>query len=105
MSREWRHHRIPFGTKVSFGLAGGSRVYEVDQYQSVLECSPDCTEDHDCFDEPYINVRRSEWTCMPLSKLEFIYGDDHHGRPATDEDKQLYPGKGNLRKECTCAIR
>jgi len=82
-------HTIPLGTRVSFTHPIG-KVFEVDQYQAVLECPPNCRKDHDCFPEPYINVRRCEWTAIPLSTLKTIFDPvTHVGRPATDNDRKL----------------
>lgn len=85
-------HTIPLGTRVSFDLPEVmSEVFEVDQYQDVLMCEPDCAMDHDDhWPEPYINVRTCRWTSYPLSKIEYIFDPiTHQGRKATEFDKRL----------------
>lgn len=80
-------HRIPLGTKVSF--EGESFVYIVADYQDVLgPCPPDCTTDHDCYEEAYITVKQEIGRAFPLSKLKHIFDPvTHHGREATLEER------------------
>ena len=87
--KEWLHHDIPLGTHVSF-KSGHSLVYVVDQYQELLgPCPPDCSLDHDCYEEPYINVRQESWIAFPLSELLHVFDDPngHSGRVATETEK------------------
>lgn len=94
---EWLHHDIPLGTKVSFE-GGSSRIYVVDSYQELLgPCPPDCSLDHDCYDEPYITVREESWKAFPLRELKHIFDQPNHmGRDATETEKtpvELRPKK------------
>lgn len=83
-------HRIPLGTHVSF--EGDAQIYVVDQYRDVIKaCEPDCDLDHDCYEEPYICVKKEIWTARPLSKLKNIFDNPSHvGRAATTEEKVVY---------------
>lgn len=77
----WLKHNIPLETCVSF--EGDSQVYIVTDYQEMLYCNP-CKAGHDegeCYEEPYITVRSETRAAFPLSKLKYVYGDDHIGRP------------------------
>lgn len=65
-----RKHDIPLGSKVC--VEGSSYVYTTDCYQTLLECEPGCTDDHDCFPEPHICVRVEYWTSVPLSKVRVL---------------------------------
>ncbi len=83
-------HQIPLGTKVTF--EGGSQVYVVDSYQTLLHCDPsgdDCSVHmgEDCYYEPFVCVRQESWTAFPLSKLKTIFLPNGIGREATFEDK------------------
>ena len=82
-------HCIPLGTRVSFkGIGSDSLVYVVDSYQDVHgPCPPDCLVDHDCYDEPYITVRKQSWTAFPLSRLNHIFDESGQGREATAKEK------------------
>lgn len=65
------------GTHISFN----SRVYEL-AYQDLLYCPPDCTWDHDCYEEPHVGLRVIEGTSLPLSQIGSVFdlpGD--YGRP------------------------
>jgi hypothetical protein len=74
-----RQHNIPLGTKLS--VEGESAIVTADCYQTILECPPDCAEDHDCFTEPHICVRKEQWTSVPLSKIRFVFErGSPHGR-------------------------
>src|SRR5258708_3126130 len=81
-SQDQMKHTIPLGTHVTF-QDDYSGIYVVDQYQEVLHCAPDCPLDHDCFEEPYINVRKEYWTVMPLSKLKLVFDQHSQGRVPT----------------------
>lgn len=71
-------HTLPLETRVSF--EGDGQIYVVDNYQDLLgPCPPNCTIDHDCYTEPYINVRVQHWTAMPLSKLRHVFDDSGKG--------------------------
>jgi hypothetical protein len=82
-------HIIPMETKVSFKFpVGGSLVYVVDSYPVLLHCDPDCSLDHDHYEEPYICVRQESHTAFPLSQLDHIFDQPHHvGRKATVEER------------------
>jgi hypothetical protein len=89
MTKHWpaRKHRVPLGTKVSF--EGDAYVYETSDYQTVLECPPDCDNDHDCFTEPHICVSKTSMSSFPLSKLRTIFGKDGFGRNPTAKERDL----------------
>ena len=75
-------HTIPLGTAVSFD--GDSHIYIVTDYQTLLVCDQPCDIPHesDCFDEPYITVKREIFTSFPLSKLRMTYdAKTHLGKP------------------------
>jgi hypothetical protein len=82
-----RRHRIPLGTKVSF--EGDALVYETGEYQSILECPPDCNWDHDHWPEPHICVRKISVISMPLSQLRTVFGKDGFGRNPTEEERGI----------------
>lgn len=89
MRHVWRKHSIPLGTRVAF--KGDSTVYVVADYQSVLECTQPCDvhDSGDCYPEPFISVKQEIGRAFPLSTLETIFLPNHHGRPATENDKKL----------------
>jgi hypothetical protein len=75
---------LPLGTRVSF--KDDPHVYQIADYQTVLECSPDCDDDHDCFPEPHICVSYTVTMSKPLSQLGHIFGEDGFGHvPAPEE--------------------
>lgn len=81
-------HRLPLGTKVSF--EGDAQIYRVASYQDVLgPCEPDCTSDHDCYEEAYMTVSKESWTAFPLSKLKHVFDhpNGHSGRDATEAER------------------
>jgi hypothetical protein len=82
-------HKIPLGTRVSFGVFGHSRIYVVDSYSDLHLCSENCSSDHDHFTEPHLTVCEETWTTMPLSKLETIYDNKdcyYLGRKPTKDE-------------------
>lgn len=78
-------HSIPLGTRVAF--VGDSHIYVVDNYQELLYCDKNCTMDHDCYLEPYINVRVQHWTAKPLSQLKTVFSQQGIGYPYDKETK------------------
>lgn len=82
-----RKHRLPLGTKVVF--EGDSYIYETADYQTVLECSPDCEDDHDHWPEPHICVSQTTKLSMPLSKLVAIFSEGNIGRDPTPEERNI----------------
>jgi hypothetical protein len=79
-------HNIPLGTKVSFH--GDSNIYVVDQYQTLLSCEPDCKEDHDCYTEPCLCVRKQSWIAFPLSQIDYVFDEDGKGRKFISDKQQ-----------------
>ena len=77
------NHTIPLETHVSF--KGDSIVYVVTDYNILIgPCDKPCPYDHDCYDTPYITVRREILTAKPISELETIFTPEGVGIEVTE---------------------
>ena len=95
-------HNFPLGTPVKSTRINS--IVIIDNYRELLYCEEKCTEDHDHFTEPHVNVRVQYWTSVPLSSIETYF--DIEGKGHTIDDWTLCDNcmqPANIRTgQCNC---